>query len=358
VTPERERDPATDERIEGESHPLLRMIMVGVVAAIIGTAITLSIDWFPEPADTAAHKIDTIYDVLLIASVPVFVLVMTVAIYSVWKFRAKPGDMSDGPPIHGNTRLEIVWVTIPFLMVTGLAIYGWVTLNDIEAKQPDELIVQVTGRQFTWTFGYPSEKVTSSQLVLPKDRPVEFRIKTEDVIHSFWVPQFRLKSDAVPGITTKVRLTPNRNGHYEVVCTELCGIGHSTMRNAVRVVPPREFRAWLADQKRAAGGGGAPAGGGGGGPDGAQVFASNGCAGCHTLAAAGAKGNVGPNLDEIPKPDLNEAFIKQSIVDPSAKVTKGFPDNVMPKNFRDQISPEEIDALVKYLLQVSGGQSK
>jgi cytochrome c oxidase subunit 2 len=366
VTPESDYDSSGDERIAGESHPIARMILIGVAAAIVGTAITLYIDWFPEPADTAASKIDTIYDVLLIASVPIFVLVMTVAIYSVWKFRAKPGDMSDGAPIHGNTRLEIIWVTIPFLMVTGLAIYGWVTLNDIEAKQPDELVVSVTGRQFTWTFGYPSEDVRgSSQLVLPENRPVEFRIHTEDVIHSFWVPQFRLKSDAVPGITTKVRLTPNRTGNFEVVCTELCGLGHATMRNAVHVVPQREFQAWLDRQKQAAGGGGGGGGtagggggGGGGGPDGKEIFASSGCGGCHTLADAGAKGNVGPSLDEIPKANLNETFIKQSITDPSAKVTKGFPDNVMPKNFGDQLSPEEIDALVKYLLDVSGGKSK
>jgi cytochrome c oxidase subunit 2 len=362
VTSEREQDPATDERIKGEAHPIARMIMIGIGASIVGIAITLWIDWFPEPADTAAHKIDTVYDVLLIASVPVFVLVMTVAIYSVWKFRAKPGDMRDGPPIHGNTRLEIIWVTIPFLMVTGLAIYGWVTLNDIEAKQPDEMVVQVTGRQFTWTFGYPSEKVSSTVLVLPKDRPVEFRIKSEDVIHSFWVPQFRLKSDAVPGLTTKVRLTPNRNGNFEVVCTELCGLGHATMRNAVRVVPQGEFQKWLDDQKKAAGGGGTAGGGGGGGggatAEGKQLFTSNGCNGCHTLADAGAKGNVGPNLDELPKSSLNETFIKESIVDPSAKVEKGFPDNVMPKNFGQQLSPDEIDALVKYLLDVSGGKSK
>ena len=90
---------------------------------------------------------------------PVFVLVMTVAIYSVVRFRAKPGDMRDGAPIHGNTRLEVVWVTIPFLMVTALAIYGWVVLDDLEAKQPNTLVVNVTGQQFTWSFDYPSEKV-------------------------------------------------------------------------------------------------------------------------------------------------------------------------------------------------------
>ena len=184
------------------------MIIVSSVATVIGIAICLVIDWFPEQASTASDDIDTLYDVLLIASVPVFVLVMSVALYSVFAFRAKPGDLSDGAPIHGNTRLEVVWVTIPFIMVTALAIYGWVVLDDIEAKKPNTLVVNVTGQQFAWSFDYPAEKVKTNRLVLPKDRPVEFRIKTKDVLHDFWVPEFRLKSDAVPGITTKIRLTP------------------------------------------------------------------------------------------------------------------------------------------------------
>src|SRR2546427_4318968 len=108
------------------------MLGSGVVAAAIGVAITLSIDCFPPQADTASKKIDHLYDVLLVFSVPIFVLVMTVAIYSVWKFRARPGDLSDGAPIHGNAKLEIVWVAVPFLIVTSLAIYAWITLNDIE----------------------------------------------------------------------------------------------------------------------------------------------------------------------------------------------------------------------------------
>jgi cytochrome c oxidase subunit 2 len=260
--------PETDPRIEGEKHPVARMLLIGTIASVIGVAICLLIDWFPADASGAADQIDTVYDVLLICSVPVFVLVMTIAIYSVWRFRALPGDTRDGPSIHGNTRLEVIWVTVPFLMVTALAIYAWIVLDDIEAAQPNELRVNVTARQFTWTFAYPGEEVQSTELVLPEDRPVDFRIETEDVIHSFWVPEFRLKSDAVPGLTTKIRLTPDRLGRYQVVCAELCGIGHSTMRQNVRVVPAGEFDGWLEEQReatQAAGGGGGGSGGGGSG---------------------------------------------------------------------------------------------
>jgi cytochrome c oxidase subunit II len=227
------------------------MIMLGVLAAMVGTGIVLLMDWFPEDASTASDDIDTLYDVLLIFSVPIFVLVMTIAIYSVVKFRAKPGDTGDGAPIHGNTRLEIFWVTVPFLIVSGLAIYGWIVLDDIEAKQPEEMVVNVTGQQFTWTFDYPQERVKSTDLILAKDRPVEFRIRAKDVIHSFWVPEFRLKSDAVPGLTTKIRLTPNKVGQWQVVCAELCGLGHSTMRQQVRVIEQPEFDSWVQRRRQA-----------------------------------------------------------------------------------------------------------
>jgi cytochrome c oxidase subunit II len=239
-------------------------------------------------------------------------------------------------------------------MVTALAIYGWIVLDDLEAKQPNTLIVNVTGQQFTWSFDYPSEKVESHELVLPKDRPVEFRIHTKDVLHSFWVPEFRLKSDAVPGLTTKIRLTPDRIGRYQVVCAELCGIGHSTMRQNVRVVAATAFDSWLDDQKQeaAGGGGGGETGGGetgGGGGDGAAVFAANGCASCHTLKPANATGTVGPDLDEIKTPTA--AFIRQSIVDPNKEVEEGFSPGIMPQDFGDKLSPDELDALVEYLLK-------
>jgi cytochrome c oxidase subunit 2 len=343
--------PEEDPRIHGERHPVARMIAIGVVAALIGIGISLLIDWFPEDGDTAASQIDTVYDVLLICSVPVFVLVMTVAIYSVIRFRAKPGDMGDGPPIHGNTKLEIVWVTIPFIMVSALAIYGWIVLDDIEARQPNEMVVGVRGEQFTWSFRYPAADVTSTELVLPEGRPVEFRIRSRDVVHSFWVPEFRLKSDAVPGLTTRIRLTPDQVGQYQVVCAELCGLGHATMRQLVRVVPPSEFDRWMDRRQEAAagGGGGGAQGGGGGAAEGEAVFTASGCGSCHTLSEAGTNGTVGPNLDEISR--ANRQYIEESIADPNAEIAEGFSRDVMPGNFRERLSPEELDALVEYLLE-------
>ncbi len=238
-------------------HPIARMLAIGVVASIIGVAIALAIDWFPVNAANSTKEIDTLYDVLLIVSVPIFVLVMTVAIYSVIRFRAKPGDMGDGAPIHGNTRLEVVWVMIPTIIVSCLAAYAWIVLDDVEAKKPNELHVHVISQQFAWHFQYPQYgNFTADTLYLPKDRPVKFDVTTKDVLHSFWVPSFRLKTDAVPGITTNIRVTPSRLGTYDVVCAELCGLGHSTMRQYAHVVPTTGFNTWVNQQKGAAGGAG------------------------------------------------------------------------------------------------------
>jgi cytochrome c oxidase subunit 2 len=225
--------------------------------------------------------------------------------------------------------------------------------------------VNVTGQQFTWSFEYPGEgKVKSNQLVLPKDRPVEFKIRANDVIHSFWVPAFRLKQDAVPGMTTSTRLTPNREGTYQVVCAELCGLGHATMRQDVRVVPPREFSAWIAKRR----GGGTPPGAAAAQDTsqmGREAFEAGGCGNCHTLAAAGGKARIGPNLDELARVAGERergtsaaAYVKESILDPNAFVVKGFPRDTMPKDFKDQFSPEEIDALVSYLLEVGKKKGK
>src|SRR5262245_66283995 len=150
------------------------MFVIGAVASVIGIAVGLAIDWFPVGASAEAHKIDTLWDVLLIASVPVFVLVEVVVLYCVWRFRMRPGEeLKDGPPIHGNTTLEIVWTAIPAILLVGLCSYAYAVLHDIEKKQPNSLTVNVTGEQFAWTFNYPGQPATggkpvnSTQLWLP-----------------------------------------------------------------------------------------------------------------------------------------------------------------------------------------------
>ena len=195
-----------------ESRAQVRqMLLIGAVASVLGIALALLIDWFPVPASEQAGPIDTLWDVLLIASVPVFVLVETIVIYCAIKFRMRPGEeLKDGPPIHGNTKLEIIWTAIPAILLVGLCTYAYVVLTDIEKAEANSMNVRVVGEQFTWTFYYPGEggdEISSPQLYLPANTPVNFTVQSKDVIHDFWVPAFRMKIDAVPGIDTHVRVT-------------------------------------------------------------------------------------------------------------------------------------------------------
>ncbi len=366
-TEEQAPKPASEKlRVSDHRAPVLPLIGIGIVASVLGIALGLIIDWFPTAASTQADQVDTFYDVLIIASVPMFVLVTSVVLYSVYRFRMKPGEEDmDGPPVHGNTRLEVIWTALPAIMMIGLCVYAAIELHNAEkapaaANQP-ERVVRVVGEQFAWTFYYVGEKgedgkeLASSQLYLPEGQSVHFKVQTKDVLHDFWVPAFRWKIDAVPGITTDYRVTPSRVGNYPVVCAELCGLGHAVMRQTAHVMPESEFTKWLDEKSK--GDGNAAAGGGSGGEataDGEAIFASNGCGGCHTLKAAGTTGGTGPNLGtELGGQDAAE--IKQSIVDPNAKITEGYGANIMPPNYGDTLSDAEVDALVKYLQESQEG---
>jgi len=169
---------------------LVQMLVIGLIASIIGIAIALAIDWFPPLASKQAKQVSDLFDVLLVASIPVFVLVEVVVLFCVVKFRQRPGqELMDGPPIHGNTGLEVVWTAVPALLLVGLCTYTYFVLRSIEKPQPNTMIVNVTGQQFTWHFEYPQlargKKFNAVQLYLPKDRPVQFKVRTTDVIHDF-----------------------------------------------------------------------------------------------------------------------------------------------------------------------------
>jgi cytochrome c oxidase subunit II len=349
-----------EERRRTRKH-LLPLLAIGTIAAASGIALGLLIHWFPPAASKQAKPIDTLWDVLVIVSVPIFVLTTTIVLYSAWRFRMKPGEeLMDGPPIHGNTRLEVIWTAAPAIILVALCSYAYAVLHDVEKAQASEMKVRVVGEQFTWTFFYPGQgqggkELVSNQLYLPKGKAVLFDVQSKDVLHDFWVPAFRQKIDAVPGITTHIRVRPIKLGTFPVVCAELCGLGHSVMRQTAHVVSPAAFDKWVADQKAKAAGGGKPAGGGGAAPDGKALFtsgASPACASCHTLADAGATGTIGPNLDKVLK-GKDAAFIQKSIEDPSAFVAKGFQDGIMPANYKSTLQPDEIKALTDYLVKVA-----
>jgi cytochrome c oxidase subunit 2 len=227
--------------------PIAKMLAATVALTVVMCAVMLPIRWNGQAASTAAPEIDTLLDVMIVLSSFVFALVMVMLFYALWKFKAKPGDESDGEPIHGNTRLEVAWTLIPTIIVLFGAGYSWVVLNNIEEPAENPITVSVFSQQFAWSFGYPGKDnaFSEGELHVPLDRQVHFKMHALDVIHSFWVPEWRIKKDNVPGITTTAIVTPDKPGTYQLVCTELCGFGHSTMRAKVVVEPPAEFRKWV-----------------------------------------------------------------------------------------------------------------
>src|SRR6266480_3294955 len=232
-------------------------------AIAIGIFVSYEIHWFPVTASKQAASTDRLYHVLVNASIPIFVLVTTVILYCGWQFHMKPGEeLKDGPPIHGNTRLEVFWTAAPAVLLLSLLSYSFVVLHDNEKRPAREIRVGVTGQQFAWTFQYPpsvtgGRPVQSFQLYLPKGESVRFELHSKDVIHAFFIPAFRLQEDVVPGITVTYRATPDRLGTYPIVCNLLCGLGHSLMRSSVHVVTPAQFQAWLKSRLRATAQGGA-----------------------------------------------------------------------------------------------------
>jgi cytochrome c oxidase subunit 2 len=150
-----------------------------------------------------------------------------------------------------------VWTTVPAILLVALCTYAFVALRDIEEAQAGEQRIQVIAQQYDWSFEYPNpmggEPIRTEELYLVEDEPVLFDITALDVIHSFWVPDFRMKRDAVPGLTTQLRVTPDRLGTYPIVCAELCGLGHAFMRQNANVLTRQEFDAWMAEQVEAAG---------------------------------------------------------------------------------------------------------
>jgi cytochrome c oxidase subunit 2 len=230
--------------------PYAKFGLATLVLTLITSLIMVPIRWNGEAASEERADIDRLLDVMIVLSSFVFWLVMVLLAYSLYKFKAKPGDESDGEPIHGNTRLEIAWTLIPTVIVLFGAGLSWWTLDKIEAREPDHMTVDVYSQQFAWSFTYPEEqKFSRGELHVPVDKQVVFRLHALDVIHSFWVPEWGIKKDNVPGITTQAIVTPNKEGTYQLICTELCGFGHTTMRAVVVVESEQDYEEWVAKQE-------------------------------------------------------------------------------------------------------------
>ena len=345
---------------------IVALLGLALIAGGVAAAVALVPTWLPEDASRQAGRIDFVFWFVIAICIFIFAIVAAVLIYAITHFRAREDDFEDGPPIHGHTGLEITWTVIPFVLVTSIAIVSAIVLSRNDAQAQDTLHVNVTAQQFAFTFNYPDAKnVTSPVLRLPEGRSVELYMRSLDVIHSVFVPQFRQKEDVVPGLVTQLHITPTRVGTFPLECTELCGLGHSLMRTQAIVMKPAAFDAWLKLQEKSA----APASpsttntsttsttaSSSSSAAGLTVFNANGCSSCHTLSAAKATGKVGPDLDNLVAYAKQahqplEAFVHESIVNPNAYIQPGFPKNVMPQDFGHSLTKEQLDHLVTFLVQ-------
>jgi cytochrome c oxidase subunit 2 len=230
---------------------IAQLVAIGVVIAVLLTLVALLFKWLPTSASEEFDRIQAVYWFATAISIGIFSLVSAVVVFSVWKWRVPLDDDADGPPIHGHTGLEILWTAVPAVLVIAIGIVSAVVLaRNGEAGRTKPLEVEAVGQQFAWKFVYRDyENLTSGELVLPIGQETRFTMTSLDVIHSFWVPNFGQKMDAVPGIETEILVTPDRTGEFAVVCAELCGLGHATMRAKARVVSQAEFDRWVQERQ-------------------------------------------------------------------------------------------------------------
>ena len=209
--------------------------------------------WLPEGITTTAPVIDRLFYIVLAITGVVFILVQGTLLVFLIRYRKRPGRRAGYT--RGNNFIEIVWTLIPALILVFLASYNQRVWSQIRGMPPrTDLEVEITAEQFAWNIRYagadgqlntPDDVTTINQLHLPVHQTVLIRLKSKDVIHSFFVPQFRVKQDTVPGLTTHLWISATKTGHYEIACAELCGLGHYRMRGYLVIEPPEAFQTWL-----------------------------------------------------------------------------------------------------------------
>jgi cytochrome c oxidase subunit 2 len=334
-------------------HILVASVLVIIVTALLILGLS-AVDLVPNLASQEGEFVDQMFAAQIYVIAFIFSLIIVFILYSVVVFRRKPGDTSEGAYFKSNISLEIAWTVIPLAVVMGFGIWSASHLSEITAGEPDELVVEVTGFQFGWRFDYPDVGVSSNQLYLPLGRQTLLNITSQDVIHSFWVPEFRIKQDAVPGRWTTLRVTPSEIGDYRVRCAELCGYAHSAMYAPVVVVEPDDFEVWLAGQEIST----RPEGELSLAEKGAQVVGLQGCGGCHSVDGSDSVGPTWLGLFGSMRPMedgssvvADGAYLRNAILNPAVHVVAGYP-NIMPV-YEGVLSDEDLDAVIEYIKTLS-----
>lgn len=312
----------------------------------IGGSMTSAVA-YQEAASRSAVQIDAVFLFIAAVSLFFFFLVEGLLIYFAVRYRRRKGsDDRATSEVRSHTVLEIVWVVIPSLVVIAFFVYGYMVYEDVTRPAPGSGEINVIARQFFFEFRHPDGRTETGELRIPVGKPVKLVMTSRDVIHGLFVPAFRLKQDIVPGQFTYLYLQPDQEGTYDILCTEYCGVGHSTMRAKLIVMSPAEYAKW--ETGTAATAALPPS------EIGKALMEKFGCLGCHSTDGTVKVGPTFKGLfgSRVPLADgrtatADEGFLKESIIDPGATIVKGYP-NVMP-TFKGQLSEDDIAAIVDYM---------
>lgn len=342
-------------------HYIIAGILTVIFTLVIGVALS-AIGLMPLDASAQAVPIDQMISLQVWMIAFLFSLITVFIVYSIFVFRRRRSRAASGVEsaistapgalMKGSNSLEIAWTIVPLITVIFLSFLGARDLSQIRKAEPSVLEVKVTAFQWGWSYEYTGSGVISNTLVLPVDRQVHLQLTSRDVIHSFWVPEFRVKQDILPGenLVKELRITPNRIGYYKVRCAEMCGLNHAAMEGLVMVVSQAGFDDWIAEMAKNAQANAGPAQWG-------QTLSQNtGCIGCHSVDG---KPSVGPTwkglagsqvtLSDGSTVTVDDAYLRESIINPNAKVRQGAAPGVMPQNYKNQLTDEQITDIIEYI---------
>ena len=337
---------------------LKHLIGVAILTAILTAAIGLGLQsamqngfLLPPLASRQGIWIDWLFGYHIWAIAFLFALIVGFMLYSIVVFRQKKGEEKDGEHFEGHSGLEVLWTILPLATVIYFAYLGGDTLAKVTAENPTAMRVNVTGRQWSWSFDYPEYGISSDVLVLPANHQALLRLRATDVIHSFWVPEFRVKQDLLPGGEVRdLRITPTVIGEYKVLCAELCGRRHALMEAGVVVMSRTGFDQWV-QQKIAED----PCKIGDSVGCGQKLASDNGCLACHSVDGTKI---IGPSwlgifgsqesLNDGSAVTVEEAYIIESIREPGAKIVEGF-ENLMPATAGQNLTDEQIQDIIAFI---------
>lgn len=345
--------PVLDNPIPKRSSFMKHYAIAGGLVVVVTVLVYLfltNIGLLPVQASAQAQTIDSLFNLHFLMISFLFSLITVFLGYSLVVFRSKPGQNGDGVYFKGNNRLEVIWTVIPLGIVLYFSYLGSVSLAETRRVDPTAMEIKVVGGQWFWRFEYPDYGIVSNEMVMPVNKQALLKMTSVDVIHSFWVPEFRVKQDLLPGenLVRELRVTPSMTGEFKVRCAEMCGTSHAYMESPVIVVSQAEFDAWVQAELDAIGTDPVARG--------ERWARTNGCISCHTLDGTP---NVGPTwlglygsqhtLTDGSVVTVDDAYLLTSIIDPNAQVPVGFVPGVMPQNYKDTIPEQQINEIIEYI---------